>query len=435
MSETVNGSVNGAVNAATMRLLSSEMGIGAHSVSRVTEAVDSLDPVFAVYRETALHNQLKVIAAMQRENISPRHFAPTSGYGYDDAGRDALSRVFARVFGCEDALVRPQFASGTHAIATMLFGLLLPGDEMISATGRPYDTLQTTLNGASPLSFPAQGIAYREIPLDEDGKMDVNALQSAITPKTRIVYFQRSRGYAWREAISLQDMRKAFDVARACKNDIILAVDNCYGEFVNTAEPTELGADVMAGSLIKNPGGGLASTGGYIAGKRELIARIAERMTAPGIGAEVGSYAAGYTPFFQGLFLAPHVVCESLCTASLIARTFETLGYDALPHSDAARSDIVQAIRLGTPERLRAFCRSVQRCAPVDSMAVPEPWDMPGYKNAVIMAAGTFVQGASIELSADGPMIPPYIAYFQGGLTFEHGKLAAMAAIEDIGNL
>lgn len=380
----------------------------------------------------ALDNTAKVLHALQEERVAAWHFAPSTGYGYDDAGRDTLARVFARAFHAEDALVRPQFSSGTHAISTALWGLLEPKQTMLSASGTPYDTLRPAIGidkDDYPGSLSSYGIVYREEALI-NGRMNLTAIEAALRsdPSIRVLYIQRSRGYEWREAFSIADIEKTVKAARAIRPEVLVVVDNCYGEFVERQEPTDVGADVMIGSLIKNPGGGIAPTGSYIVGTHDSIERIAARMTAPGIGREVGSYAASYAPFYQGFFQAPHVVAEALKTAVLAARLFERLGYETSPASDAHRSDIIQAVSLMTPEALVAFCEGIQAAAPVDSYVKPEPWDMPGYNDPVIMAAGAFVQGASIELSADGPMREPYIAYMQGGLHIQHGTLALMKA-------
>ncbi len=392
----------------------------------VHAAEQSLSGVFAGFERIALHNQRKVLSAFQKARVALRHFSPTSGYGYDDIGRDKLGELFALGLGTEDAIVRPQFASGTHAIAVALFGLLAPGEEVLAATGRPYDTLLDTLGVRDAQgSLRHWGVGCREIDLTPDGKIDIPALEKAITKKTALVHLQRSRGYAWRGALPVDELNRAALAVREINPNAKVLVDNCYGEFTEESEPT---ADVLVGSLIKNPGGGIAPTGGYIAGSAECVERIAQRVTAPGIGREVGSYAASYQPFFQGFFLAPHVVCQSLKTAALFARVFELLGMETHPSSEAARSDIIQAIRFEHDWQLARFCETVQSVSPIDSFVVPEAWDMPGYDHKVIMAAGAFVQGASIEFSADAPMRAPYTAYLQGALTYEHGRLAAAAA-------
>lgn len=395
------------------------------------KAQGDCEPAFAALEAVELFNTRRVLGIFQKHQVAIRHFAATTGYGYGDAGRDTLEAVFADVFGTQAAIVRPQIASGTHALALCLYGLLLPGDHLLSVSGKPYDTLEGVIgiNGEVPGSLAEMKVSYSQVDLTPQGGFDFPAILRALQPKTRVVMVQRSRGYAWRESIQPEDLEPLKELLhRECPNALLM-MDNCYGEFVQKSEPTHHGADICVGSLIKNPGGGLAPTGGYIAGPAKCIARIASRLTAPGVGQEIGSYAGGYQPFFQGLFLAPHVVAQALKTAILAARTFELLGMNTIPAALARRSDIIQAIEMGTPERLIAFCQGIQAASPVDSMAVPEPWDMPGYSNQVIMAAGTFVAGASIELSADAPMREPYIAYLQGGLTFSHGRIALESAL------
>lgn len=380
-------------------------------------------------------NTDNVLRAFQAEQVAARHFAPTTGYGYDDVARDTLERVFARVMGAQDALVRPQIASGTHALALCLFGLLRPGDVLLSVAGSPYDTLEEVIGlgeQSGQGSLREFGIGYRQIDLLDDGTLDHMAIEkAAANPSVRVVWVQRSRGYAWRPSLTLADIQAVSDCAHRVNPRALVVVDNCYGEFTQIQEPLAVGADLMAGSLIKNPGGGIAPTGGYVAGKKELVERVACRLTSPGIGREVGSYAGSYAAFYQGLFLAPHVVGEAVKTAILAAHTFALAGYDVLPAPGSGlRDDIIQAVRLEKSEAVIAFCRGIQAASPVDGHVVPEPWDMPGYTSRVIMAAGTFVQGASIELSADAPIRPPYIAYLQGGLTYEHGKLGVISALE-----
>ena len=387
---------------------------------------------FAAIDQQSVKGTQRVLKAFAEHQVAARHFAPTTGYGYDDIGRDTLESIVASLFGAEAAIVRPQIASGTHALAMCLFGLLKPGDHLLAATGMPYDTLEGVIgkNGQPVGSLSEMGVSFDAVPLKEDGSIDLPAVLAAIKPETRVVSLQRSRGYAWRDAISPRQMQPLFEAVRAQRPDIMIMVDNCYGAFVCDEEPTHLGADVAVGSLIKNLGGGLAPTGGYIVGTHRAVERIEARLTAPGIGREVGSYAASYQPFYQGLFMAPHTVAQALKTAVLAARVFEKLGMKTSPAYDAPRADIIQAIEMGTPERLEALCKGVQAASPVDSFVVPEAWDMPGYEDQVIMAAGTFVSGASIELSADAPMRAPYIAYWQGGLTYEHGKLAIQSVLE-----
>ena len=403
----------------------------------VREAEARLQPAFAHLEEIALKNEKRVLDAFRAEPVSPRHFAPTEGYGYDDLGRDALDRVFARALQTEDALVRPQIANGTHAIFLALSGLLEPRDVIFSATGRPYDTLETAvgLSGSEPNALARFGIEFRMAELQAgEEPFDVDSILAGIQdhPEVKMLYVQRSRGYAWREAISVEKMASLFRQVKAIRPDIIIAVDNCYGEFTEDKEPSAVGADVMMSSLIKNCGGGIAPTGGYVAGRKDLIERISYRITVPGSGREVGSYAASYRPFFEGLFLAPHTVMQCLKTAMLFGEVFGKLGYEVMPAGDRYRADIVQSIRFHEPRELIAFCKAVQHASPVDSDVTPEPWDMPGYADPVIMAAGTFVQGATTELSADGPIRPPFAVYMQGSLTYEHGKLALMEVVEAV---
>ena len=386
---------------------------------------------FAQLERIESENFERVLAAMQAQRVGVQHFQATTGYGYDDIGRDALERVFAQAFGAQDALVRPQFVSGTHALAVCLFGLLRPGDQLLSAVGMPYDTMDEVIgiSRASDGSLAEMGVGYAQVELTGAGEIDLPAVCDAITDRTRVVMIQRSRGYAWRPALTVGQIGEAARAIHARKPDAIVMVDNCYGEFVDVQEPTHVGADVMVGSLIKNAGGGLAPTGGYIAGRHDLIERIACRLTSPGIGREVGSYAYGYQPFYQGFFFAPHVVCQAVKTAVLAAAVFSRLGFTVHPGVDDVRSDIIQALRLETPERLIAFCQGIQMASPVDSFALPEPWAMPGYQDQVIMAAGTFVSGASIELSADAPMREPFAVYMQGGLTLSHGRAGIASAV------
>lgn len=374
----------------------------------------------------------EVLAAFRKHEVSYRHFNPTTGYGYDDIGRDTLESIFAELFGAEDALVRPQIVSGTHALSLCLFGLTRPGDHIVSATGIPYDTLHGILgiSRENPAgSLKDMGVSFDSVPLTAEGEIDIDAVDRAITEKTTLVIAQRSRGYDWRPSLLPEKFGPLADMIHTRHPGVLLMVDNCYGEFVCDQEPTHYGADICAGSLIKNPGGGLAPTGGYAVGKKEAVERIAYRLTAPGIGKEVGSYAASYQPFYQGLFMAPHTVAQALKTAMLAACVFEKLGLAASPASTEKRADIIQAIRMEKPERLIAFCQGIQSVSPIDSMAMPEPWDMPGYDDPVIMAAGTFVSGASVELSADAPMREPYIVYMQGALTYTHGKIALTEAL------
>ena len=400
----------------------------------VWSAERTMQDLFRRVDAVEMANQQRVLDAFWEERVSTRHFAPTTGYGYDDIGRDTLDRVFAHAMMAEKALVRPQFVNGTHAIFTALAGLVEPGDLIFSITGEPYDTLLEAIGvrGDAPNSLKRLGVSFSSIELAKKGKIDLDAIRAFDGANVKIVYAQRSRGYAWREAITMSQMKEAFDVVREKFPNAIILVDNCYGEFVETTEPTAQGADVIAGSLIKNPGGGLAPTGGYIAGREELIDRIAQRMTVPGMGAEVGSYAGDYRLFYQGLFLAPHVTAQCVKGAMLFAKAFEQLNLLTMPVYDATRSDIIQAVQFPDAESLVAFCRSIQKAAPVDSFVSPEPWDMPGYEDQVVMAAGAFVQGATTELSADGPIRPPYTAYLQGALTYAHARIACMMACDEL---
>ncbi|HWQ58101.1 MAG TPA: methionine gamma-lyase family protein [Clostridia bacterium] len=410
--------------------IGSALGVSAEAIAAVDAAEVALKGVFARIERVEEICAARVLDAFTKEGIAARHFAFSTGYGYDDAGRDALDRVFARALQAKDALVRPQFASGTHAIFTALAGLTEPGDAILSASGKPYDTLENAvgLAGDYPNSLKRMGVRFASVPLDRDGKLDTGSvLQATKQIKPKLLYVQRSRGYAWRDSfLPERDMAPLFRALKTACPEVIIVVDNCYGEFTGIDEPTAYGADIIMGSLIKNPGGGLAPTGGYIAGKEDVVERISHRFTVPGMGREVGSYAGSYRPFYQGLFLAPHVTAQALKSAALFARLFGALGYETMPAPEAARSDIVQAIRFRSADELIAFCKSIQGASPVDSLASPEPWDMPGYTSQVIMAAGAFVQGASIELSADAPIREPYTAYVQGALTYSHGKLAAM---------
>ena len=398
---------------------------------QVHAAEQKCTAAFARIEETALQNTERVLDIFHEHRVAAQHFNQTTGYGYDDLGRDTLEAIYADVFHTEAAIVRPQITSGTHALSLALFGLLLPGDELLSVTGKPYDTLDGVIgiseNGMG--SLREMGITYAQVEMTDSG-LDLLAIERAIKPETRVVYVQRSRGYAMRPPLVPADFAPLAGLLKQKNPKALLVVDNCYGEFTQLREPTHYGADVCIGSLIKNPGGGIAPTGGYIAGKQQAIDRIACRLTAPSVGLEVGSYAAGYQLFYQGLFMAPHVVAQALKTAVLAAALFETMDMPTTPRRDAERSDIIQALELGTAQRLIRFCEGIQSASPVDSMAMPEPWDMPGYQEQVIMAAGTFVSGASIELSADAPLREPYTVYLQGGLSYSHGKIALMKTLE-----
>lgn len=398
----------------------------------IKTAENKAERLFKELDERALFNQKKVLDAFRAARVSYHHFNPTTGYGYSDPGREKLAEVFARVFGAETAIVSPNIVSGTHALTVALFGSLKTGDNMLSATGAPYDTLKEVIRGAGNGSLADYGIGYDEIAL-KDGKIDLELLEKRLKERSyNVVMITRSRGYDWRGALSIDEIGKAVSVIKNASPDTMVLVDNCYGEFVYTEEPTQKGADIIVGSLIKNAGGGIAPTGGYIAGAEKYIAKIANRLTSPSIGTEVGSYFGGYLPFFEGLFMAPVAVKNALKGAVLASYLFEDLGFEVLPGAGELPNDIICSVKFFAPEPMIKFIQNIQYVSPVESYATPEPWDMPGYDDQVIMAAGTFVQGASIELSADGPVRPPYIAYFQGGLTYEHVKLALIASVSEI---
>lgn len=398
----------------------------------VEECERKSQPQFKQIDALAYQNQIKVLRAFHDHKIALRHFSPTTGYGYDDVGRDTLSAVFAQIVGAESAIVSPLIASGTHAIALMLFGILRPNDTLLSVTGDVYDTLQDVISGTNIGSLRDYDIHYRKVDL-HNGTPDYNAIDNAIrTHKPKVVFLQRSRGYSQRDALSIEVIKQLCTHIKTVDPNVLIAVDNCYGEFVAAKEPTQVGADLIAGSMIKNPGGGIAPTGGYIAGKASTVQAVGYRLTAPGVGVEVGSYAADYRPFYQGLFMAPHVTAQALKGSVLFGAVFEALGYHTVPKSDAPCNDIIRSICFNTADELIAFCRAIQAVSPIDSHVVPYPWDMPGYSDQVIMAAGTFVQGASIELSADAPIKEPYIAYLQGGLTYEHARYAVTECAKSV---
>ncbi|WP_059052949.1 methionine gamma-lyase family protein [Paenibacillus senegalimassiliensis] len=377
-------------------------------------------------------NQWKVIEAFQRHQVSDYHFAGSTGYAYNDRGREVLDLVYADVFGAEAALVRPHFASGTHTIATALFGVLRPGDELLYITGRPYDTLHKVIGAPGDGSGSLQdfGITYNETALLPTGEVDWNAVQANINERTKVIGIQRSRGYDWRDSFTVAQIGEMVERVKAIKSDLIVFVDNCYGEFTEEQEPTQVGADLIAGSLIKNPGGGLAETGGYICGRSQLVQLAAYRLTAPGIGGEVGAMLGTTRGIYQGLFLAPTIVGQAVKGSILAAALFERAGFESRPGWNDPRTDLIQAIAFTKSEQLIAFVQGIQRAAAVDGHVVPEPWDMPGYEHPVIMAAGTFIQGGSLELSADAPIRAPYIAYMQGGLTYSHVKFGLLTALQ-----
>lgn len=397
------------------------------------EVLAGLSDQFRHIDQVAEFNQAKVIAAMQKNRVNATHFNLSTGYGYDDEGRDNLERVYADCFGTEAALVRPQITCGTHALALALGANLLPGDELLSPVGGPYDTLEEVIGiRPSPCSLKEYGVSYRQVDLLPSGGFDYDGIRAAINEKTKLITIQRSKGYATRPSYSVEEIGKLIAFCKECKPDVLCMVDNCYGEFVETQEPTNVGADMVVGSLIKNLGGGLAPTGGYVCGRKECIERCAYRLSAPGLGREVGANLGLLTSFYQGLFLAPTVVSSAVRGAVFAAGCYEKLGFRVVPGSGETRRDIIQAVELGSREAMVAFCKGIQSAAPVDSYVTPEPWAMPGYESEVIMAAGAFVQGASIELSADGPIRPPYAVYFQGGLTWFHAKLGILMSIQKL---
>lgn len=401
-----------------------------------TKAMGQAQPLFAKIDEISETNTARVLASFRNHQVSEYLFRTTTGYGYGDSGRERLEAVWAELCGAEKALVRTQFVSGTHALSCVLFGLLRPGDELLALTGAPYDTMQTVIGQVvhTPGSLKECGITYQEIPMKPEG-IDLAAISRYITNNTKMVLLQRSRGYSLRKPLSVEEIRAACAEVKKHNPNCICFVDNCYGEFVDTVEPTAVGADIMAGSLIKNPGGGLAPSGGYIAGKTDLVEMASYRLTAPGLGGNLGASLADSRLLYQGLFLAPHVVAQALKGAVFAATVFDLLGYKTLPHFSEQRSDIIQAIKLGSPEKMIAFCQGLQEFSPVDAYVKPIPGPMPGYTDQVIMAGGTFIQGSSIELSADGPLRPPYIIYLQGGLTFEHASLGILGAANAIINI
>lgn len=414
-----------------MQDLYRQLGISSEVYSYGREIEASLEERFREFDRTAEYNQMKVLLAMQKNRVSAECFQSSSGYGYNDYGRDTLEKVYSDTFHTEACLVRPQIACGTHALAIALFGNLRPGDELLSPAGKPYDTLEEVI-GIRPSkgSLAEYGVSYRQVDLLPDGTFDYENIKKIIHSRTKIVTIQRSKGYQTRPSFSVKQIGELIAFVKKIKPDVICMVDNCYGEFVETMEPSDLGADMMVGSLIKNPGGGLAPIGGYIAGTKECVENASYRMTCPGLGMEVGASLGVNQAFYQGFFLAPMVTKGALKGAVFAANVYERLGFPVVPNSTESRHDIIQAVTLGTPEGVCAFCQGIQAAAPVDSFVVPEPWDMPGYDSQVIMAAGAFVQGSSIELSADGPMKPPYAVYFQGGLTWEHAKLGILMSLQ-----
>ncbi len=410
-----------------------QLGISEKVLKFARETEAALKERFEEIDGVAEYNQLKVIKAMQEARVSDIHFAGTTGYGYNDLGRDTLEEVYARAFHGEDALVRPQLISGTHALTVALSGNLRPGDEILSPVGKPYDTLEEVIGIRDSVgSLKEFGITYSQVDLLPDGSFDFEGIRKAINERTKLVEIQRSKGYATRPTLSVARIGELISFIKSIKPDVICMVDNCYGEFVETLEPTDVGADMIVGSLIKNPGGGLAPIGGYICGTRECVERCAYRLSAPGLGQEVGANLGLMPAFYQGLFLSPTVVSGALKGAVFAANIYERLGFACVPNATESRHDIIQAVTLGSAEAMVAFCKGIQSAAPVDSYVTSEPWAMPGYDSDVIMAAGAFVQGSSIELSADGPIRPPYAVYFQGGLTWYHAKLGILMSLQKL---
>ena len=416
------------------KFIKDNFGISDKTLKLVSEAEESIKEQFKHIENICEINQLRVMKAFANNRVSDSHFVATTGYGYDDLGRDTLDRVYADIMGAEDALVRHNFISGTHTISTALFAVLRPNDILVSITGKPYDTLEEVIGiqgEAGNGSLKDFGVKYVQIDLKHDGTPDLEQIKFTLTHmNVKAVTIQRSKGYGWRPTYSAKDIGALIEFVKKISPETICIVDNCYGEFVETEEPTAYGADLIAGSLIKNPGGGLAPTGGYIAGKQKYVELCAYRLTSVGIGKEAGASLGFNRQMYQGLFMAPHVVSQALKAAVLCSAVFEKLGFEVDPKPNEIRHDIIQSIKFGDPDKVTAFCQGIQKGAPVDSFVTPEPWDMPGYSSQVIMAAGAFVQGASIELSADAPIKPPYIAYMQGGLTYESAKLGIMVAAD-----
>ena len=410
-----------------------QMGVSPAVYAYGEAALKRLEARFAEIDKIAEYNQAKVLAAMQKNRVSAQCFAATTGYGYDDLGRDTLEKVYADVFHTEAALVRAQITCGTHALTVALSANLLPGDELLSPVGMPYDTLQEVIGiRESPCSLAEYGVKYRQADLNADGSFDYDAIREAINEKTKLITIQRSKGYATRPTFSVTQIGELIAFCKGIKPDVLVMVDNCYGEFVETIEPSDVGADMVVGSLIKNPGGGLAPIGGYICGTQTCVDRCAYRLSAPGLGQEVGANLGLMLSLYQGFFMAPTVVAGAEKGAIFAANLYEPLGFRCVPNASESRHDIIQAVELGSEEAMIAFCKGIQQAAPVDSFATPLPWEMPGYNDKVIMAAGAFIQGSSIELSADGPIREPYAVYFQGGLTWYHAKLGILLSLQKI---
>ncbi|EOU1470375.1 methionine gamma-lyase family protein [Clostridium perfringens] len=421
---------------ATIELLKKQYGFTDETIKLYNQAIIDVENEFKIYDEIREYNQLKVLKAFQEEKISDNHFTNSTGYGYGDIGRDTLDLVYARIFNAEKALVRPHFVNGTHALGTALFGNLRPGDTILAVTGSPYDTLHSVIgiSGEENIgSLKEYGVNYKQVDL-VDGKINIEKALEMIKEdeSIKLIHMQRSTGYGWRNAFQVKELGEAIKAIKELREDLIVFVDNCYGEFIDIIEPTDVGADLIAGSLIKNIGGGIAPTGGYIVGKEKYVEQASYRLTVPGIGAECGCTFGVMKDFYQGLFLAPHVAIEALKGAIFCARIMELAGFEVLPKYNAKRSDIIQAIKFNDKEKLIKFCKGVQYASPIDSFVECEPWAMPGYSDEVIMAAGAFIQGSSIELSADAPIREPYIAYLQGGLTFDHAKIGVLIALNNI---
>ncbi|MDO6355443.1 methionine gamma-lyase family protein [Caloramator sp. CAR-1] len=420
----------------TKKFLQEKYNFSPVAIEIADKALKDVEKYFNEIDQIKEYNQIKVLKAMQDEKLSDSHFTYSTGYGYGDIGRDTLDRVYARVFNCEDALVRPHIVSGTHAITIALFGNLRPNDTLLSITGKPYDTLLQVIGieGSEMGSLKDYGVNYRQIDLLPNGKINLKKVERVLKEDStiRMIAIQRSTGYAWRPSLQINDIEEAIKLIKSINKDIICFVDNCYGEFIDIKEPTDVGADIIAGSLIKNIGGGIAPTGGYVAGKKEFVEKAAFRLTAPGIGRECGSTFGVIRQMFQGLFLAPHITAEALKSAIFASRLLELAGFEVSPKYNEKRSDIIQAVKFNDKDKLIKFIKGIQKGSPVDSFVDCEPWDMPGYTDQVIMAAGAFIQGSSIELSADAPIRPPYIAYIQGGLTLEHAKVGILKGLSNI---
>lgn len=421
------------MNEYTLNAISDQFKLDKKIINYVNLKEQAILDKFEAINEIKEYNQYKVINAMQKNRLASTDFYWTTGYGYGDIGRDKVESVYASVFNTEDALVRPTIASGTHAITLTLSGILRPGDELIAISGAPYDTLQKVIGtkGNTSGTLIDYGVTYKEIPL-VNNKIDIETVKASISNKTKMLMIQRSTGYSDRRALTIDEIEEAILAIRKFSPDVIIMVDNCYGEFLEYKEPTDVGADIVAGSLIKNPGGGLALSGGYVVGKKDLVEQVANRLTAPGLGKECGLTFGTSRTTMQGLFLAPHIVAEAVKGAILVAKTYKDLGFKVVPDLDDKRSDIIQGVELLIPERVSEFCKGIQAASAVDSYVIPEAWDMPGYEDKVIMAAGGFIEGSSIELSADGPMREPYYVYYQGGLTYEHCKLGVLKSINNL---